>query len=254
MGIDVDDVRVEIGDTASPYAPISAGSLTVPSITPAIRLAAMDAREQLLEVASGVLEVGRTELRMERGHVVSRGARTPIAKILEELRNYTVIGRGGRHPNPEDRAIKTFGAHFAEVEVDPRTGRIVVERIVAVHDVGRIINPLAATSQVEGGVIQALGFALSEERVVDRPTGRVLTTGLEAYKVPTVKDVPKIVARFIDEPDAEANSTGTKGLGEPPIIPTAAAVANAVANALGVRIRHLPLTPQRVIDALGARA
>jgi xanthine dehydrogenase YagR molybdenum-binding subunit len=252
LGVDVADVRVEIGDTESPYAPISAGSLTVPSVTPAVRIAAKDAREQLLEVASGILEVGAGELRMERGHVVSRGARTPLAKILEELQNYTVIGRGGRMPNPDDVTIKTFGAHFVEVEVDPRTGAIAVEKVVAVHDVGRVVNPLTATSQVEGGVIQALGFALTEERVVDRPTGRVLTAGLETYKVPTVKDVPKIVARFIDDPDDEANNTGTKGLGEPPIIPTAAAVANAVANALGVRIRHLPLTPRRVLDALAA--
>ncbi len=252
LGIDVDDVRVEIGDTDSPYAPISAGSLTVASITPAIRLAAKDAREQLLDVAAGVLEVGRTELRVEGGAVVSRGARTPIAKVLEDLQNYTVIGKGSRMPNPDDLVLKTFGAHFAEVEVDVATGRVNVERIVAVHDVGRIVNPLTARSQVEGGVIQALGFALSEERVVDKPTGRVLTASLETYKVPTVRDVPRIVVRFVDVPDTQANNVGAKGLGEPPIIPTAAAVANAVANALGVRIRHLPLTPRRLIDALAA--
>ncbi len=193
-----------------------------------------------------------TELRMERGYVVSAGARTPIAKIFEDLQNYTVVGRGSRMPNPEDRVLKTFGAHFAEVEVDAATGEVFVDRVVAVHDIGRIVNPLTARSQVEGGVIQALGYALTEERVVDRPTGRVMTASLENYKVPTVKDVPKIVVRFVDVPDTEANNTGAKGLGEPPIIPTAAAVANAVANALGVRIRHLPLTPARIITAVQA--
>lgn len=252
LGIDVRDVRVEIGDTDSPYAPISAGSLTVASVTPAVRLAAKDAREQLLDVAAGVLEVGRSELRVERGAVVSRGGRTPIAKVFEDLENYTVIGKGSRMPNPDDRVLKTFGAHFAEVEVDPSTGAVSVDRIVAVHDVGRIVNPLTARSQVEGGVIQALGFALSEERVVDKPTGRVLTASLETYKVPTVRDVPRIIVRFVDVPDTEANNVGAKGLGEPPIIPAGAAVANAVANALGVRIRHLPLTPRRVLDALAA--
>jgi len=250
LGIDLDAVRVEIGDTDSPYAPISAGSLTVASIAPAIRLAAADAREQLLDVASGVLEVPRAELAVERGHVVSRGARTPLAKVFEELQNYTVVGRGGRMPNPEDLSLKTFGAHFAEVEVDPAVGEVRVEKVVAVHDIGRVIDPLTARSQVEGGVIQALGFALTEERVLDRPLGRVLNADLERYKVPTVMDVPRIVARFVDVPDSEANNTGAKGLGEPPIIPTAAAVANAVANALGVRIRHLPLTPARVLEAL----
>lgn len=250
LGVDVADVRVEIGDTDSPYAPISAGSLTVASIAPAIRLAAMDARDQLLDVAAGILEVGKAELDVRAGNIVSRGARTPIAKVFEDLQNYTVIGKGARSPNPEDLVLKTFGAHFAEVEVDPRTGDVIVDRVVAVHDIGRIVNPLTARSQVEGGVIQALGYALSEERIVDRPTGRVLTAGLENYKVPTVKDVPKIVVRFVDAPDTDANNTGAKGLGEPPIIPTAAAVANAVANALGIRIRSLPLTPGRVLDAV----
>lgn len=251
LGIDIADVNVEIGDTQSPHAPISAGSLTVASVTPPVRLAAKDAREQLLDVAAGVLEVSRAELRIERGSVVSKGDRTPISKILEELPDYSVIGRGSRLPNPDDRVLKTFGAQFAEVEVDPAIGQIRVEKIVAVHDIGRIVNPRTARSQVEGGVIQGLGFALSEERVVDGSTGRVTTTSLETYKVPTVKDVPEIVVRFIDVPDTEANNVGAKGLGEPPIIPTAAAVANAVANALGVRIRHAPLTPRRVLEALG---
>jgi xanthine dehydrogenase YagR molybdenum-binding subunit len=253
LGIAVGDVRVEIGDTESPYAPISAGSLTVASVTPAVRVAAMDAREQLLEVAAGVLETPKAELRMEGGAVVSRGARTTIAKVLEELANYTVIGKGARRPNPDDLVLKTFGAHFAEVEVDLATGEVNVERVVAVHDIGRVVNPLTARSQVEGGVIQALGYALSEERVVDEPTGHVLTTGLETYKVPTVKDVPKIVVRFVDVPDIEANNVGAKGLGEPPIIPTAAAIANAVANATGVRVRTLPLTRKHLLEAVAAK-
>lgn len=257
LGVPLDAVRVEIGDTASPYAPISAGSVTVASITPAIRLAALDAREQLREVAAGILEVSKAELRVERGAIVSGGpagsnnaARTPIAKVFEDLGNYTVIGKGSRMPNPEDLSVKTFGAHFADVEVDPRTGEVRVEHIVAVHDIGRVIDPLTARSQVEGGVIQALGFALTEERIVDRATGRVVNANLEDYKIPTVKDVPRITVRFIDEPDVKANNTGVKGLGEPPIIPTAAAVTNAVSNALGVRLRHLPLTPRRVIEAM----
>jgi xanthine dehydrogenase YagR molybdenum-binding subunit len=213
----------------------------------------MDAREQLLDVAAGVLETPKTELRIEGGAVVSRGARTDIAKIFADLQNYTVIGKGARRPNPDDLVIKTFGAHFAEVEVDLATGEVRVERVVAVHDVGRIVNPLTARSQVEGGVIQALGYALSEERVVDRPTGHVLTTGLETYKIPTVRDVPKIIVRFVDVPDTEANNVGAKGLGEPPIIPTAGAVANAVANATGVRVRTLPLSRKHVLEAAAAK-
>jgi CO/xanthine dehydrogenase Mo-binding subunit len=130
------------------------------------------------------------------------------------------------------------------------TGEIVVEKVVAVHDIGRIVNPMTAASQVQGGVIQALGFALCEERVVDRSLGRVMNADLEWYKIPTVLDVPEIVVRFTDRPDRRANNLGAKGLGEPPIIPTAAAVANAVANATGVRLRHAPMTPARVLEAL----
>ena len=250
LGLELGDIRVELGDTNSQYAPISAGSLTVASVGPAVRLAARDARVQLLGAASGLLEVPAAELRVERGAIVSKGRRTPLAEVLGQVDNYTVIGKGSRFPNPEGVSLKTFGAHFAQVEVDTRTGEVFVEHIVAVHDIGRVINPVTAASQVEGGVIQGLGFVLSEERVVDRPTGRVLNGNLEGYKIPTVRDVPKITVRFVDDPDTKANNLGAKGLGEPPIIPLPAAVANAVANAIGVRVRTAPITRRRVLEAL----
>ncbi|HEU5287014.1 MAG TPA: xanthine dehydrogenase family protein molybdopterin-binding subunit [Candidatus Limnocylindria bacterium] len=250
LGVEVRNISVRIGDTEGPYGPISAGSLTLASVGPAVRLAAKDAREQFLAAAAGVLETPQRELRLEAGHVVSKGARTPIAEISKKLENNTVIGKGSRFPNPDNMSIKTFGAHFADVEVDVRTGEIFVLRIVAVHDIGRIVNPLTAASQVEGGVIQALGFALSEERVVDRGLGRVMNANLEWYKIPTVADVPEIVVRFVDRPDRKANNLSAKGLGEPPIIPTAAAIANAVANATGARVRHTPMTRARVLEAL----
>jgi len=249
LGVDLDRVSVRIGDTEGPYGPISAGSLTLASVGPAVRLAAKDAREQFLAAAAGVLETPQRELRLEKGHVVSKGARTPIADVSKKLQNNTVIGKGSRWPNPE-LSIKTFGAHFAQVEVDVRTGEIFVEKIVAVHDIGRIVNPMTAESQVHGGVIQALGFALMEERVVDRGLGRVMNANLEEYKIPTALDVPEIVVRFTDRPDRKANNLGAKGLGEPPIIPTAAAIANAVANATGARVRHAPMTRARVLEAL----
>lgn len=253
LGVAVGRIRVEIGDTSSPYGPISAGSLTVASVGPAIRLAAADARVQLLQAAAGLLEVRASELRLAGGNIVSAGARTPIGDVLRKIDNYTVIGKGSRHPNPDDVSLKTFGAQFAEVEVDTRTGDVFVQHIVAVHDIGRIVNPLTAASQVEGGVIQGLGFALTEERILDRPTGRVLNANLEGYKVPTIRDVPKITVRFIDAADRRANNLGSKGLGEPPIIPTPAAIANAVANAIGVRVRTTPITPARVLQALALR-
>jgi xanthine dehydrogenase YagR molybdenum-binding subunit len=252
IGLDLGQVDVKLGDTEAPYGPGSGGSVTLASIGPAVRLASRDARDRLLSAAAGVLEVRQSEIRIERGAIVSKGPRVPLREILGKLDNATVVGTGIRHPNPEAFSIKTFGAHFAEVEVDTRTGEILVEKIVAVHDVGRIVNPLTAASQVKGGVVQALGFALTEERVVDRELGRVMNANLEWYKVPTSLDTPEIVVRFIDRPDRKANNLGAKGLGEPPIIPTAAAVANAVANAIGVRVRHAPMTARRVLDALAA--
>jgi xanthine dehydrogenase YagR molybdenum-binding subunit len=111
------------------------------------------------------------------------------------------------------------------------------------------VNPLGARSQVIGGVLQGLGFALSEERIVDPTTGTVVNAGLEDYKVPTIADLPEIVCEFVGIPDAHL-ATGVKGLGEPPIIPTAPAIGNAVAHATGVRLREAPFTPRRVLEAL----
>jgi len=252
LGISVDAVRVELGDTNAPYAPISAGSVTAASVGPAVRVAAADAARQLLDIAAGVLETPVAELRLAGGSVVSPGRTTPLAEVLEPLANWTVIGRGARRPNPNDLVTRSFGAQFAELEVDLETGELFVLRLVAVHDVGRVLNPTLARSQMEGGIIQGLGFALTEERVVDLPTGRVMNGDLEGYKVPTIRDVPELVVRFIGEPDHRANELGAKGLGEPPIIPTAPAIANALANACGARVRHAPLTPARVQAALAA--
>ena len=255
LGISFDRIRVEIGDTSMPYTPISAGSLTTASVAPAARAAGADAAAQLREVLAGVLELPVAEIRIASDMVVTAsGARHPLGAVLGRIPNYTVIGRGERQPNPAGFIIRTFGAHFVDLEVDVATGEIFILRIVAVHDVGRIVNPLAARSQVEGGILQGLGFALTEERVVDRLTGRVTNPSLEGYKVPTVYDVPAITVRFIGRPDLVANNMGVKGLGEPPIIPVAPAIANAVANAIGVRVRRTPITPQRVLDALAGAA
>jgi xanthine dehydrogenase YagR molybdenum-binding subunit len=109
---------------------------------------------------------------------------------------------------------------------------------------------MGARSQIVGGVLQGLGFALMEERVVDPTTGTVVNAGLEDYKVPTVADLPEIVCELVDVPDPHL-AVGVKGLGEPPIIPTAAAIGNAIAHALGVRLREAPYTPRRVLEALG---
>ena len=118
------------------------------------------------------------------------------------------------------------------------------------HDVGRVINPLGASSQIEGGIIQGIGHTLSEHRLHDPRTGQILTTSLDAYKLPTIADVPEIVSELIDEPDAQLTNLGSKGLGEPPIIPTAAAIANAIRDATGAEVHELPISRAEMLRAL----
>jgi CO/xanthine dehydrogenase Mo-binding subunit len=127
-----------------------------------------------------------------------------------------------------------------------------VLRVVASHDCGRVINPTMVDSQVIGGITQGVGFALTEERVVDRQSGIVLNANLEEYKVPTVADVPSILHVRVNLPDPEANNTGAKGIGEPPLVPTAPAIANALFDAVGVRLRDAPLSRRRLLEALEA--
>jgi xanthine dehydrogenase YagR molybdenum-binding subunit len=146
--------------------------------------------------------------------------------------------------------VRTFGCQIARVAVDTGSGELTVEQVVAVHDVGRIVNPLGAASQVEGGVLQGMAFALMEELVVDPTTGAPVNASLDDYKLPTIADLPEIVVDFVDVPDLNLPNIGAKGLGEPPIIPTAAAIANAFAHATGRRCTALPMTRARVLEAL----
>src|SRR5437879_9542335 len=118
------------------------------------------------------------------------------------------------------------------------------------HDVGRVINPLGAQIQVEGGIIQGIGHTLSEHRLHDPRTGQTLTTGLDAYKLPTIADVPEIVSELVDQPDEHLTNLGSKGLGEPPIIPTAAAIANAIRDATGAEVHELPISREEMLRAL----
>jgi xanthine dehydrogenase YagR molybdenum-binding subunit len=146
--------------------------------------------------------------------------------------------------------VLTFGVQIAEVAVDVETGEVRVEKIVAIHDVGRVINSLGASSQVEGGIIQGIGHTLSEERIVDPATGSILTRTLDAYRMPTIADVPEIVTDLVDVPDPHLTNLGAKGLGEPPIIPTAAAIANAIRDATGADVRSLPISRDEMLRAL----
>lgn len=257
LGARFEDVRVILGDTErTPYAGNSWGSMTTASVGPAVRTAADEAQQKLREAAGQLLECHPDDLVARDSTLTTRdGARRlTFAEVTRKLGNLMIMGHGARGPNPQGVGLMSFGAQFAEVEVDIETGVVHVRRIVAAHDVGRVINPLLAESQLEGGILQGLGFALGEERIVDPTTGRPVNPSLHDYKLPTFGDAPVIDAFCVDSVDVTANHVGARGLAEPPIIPTAGAIANAVADALGVEVCELPLTPWRVIGAIRAAA
>jgi xanthine dehydrogenase YagR molybdenum-binding subunit len=254
LGLPLDRVRVEIGDSSrGPYSVISGGSSTTPSMGPAVRAAAADAKRQILEIAAQRYHLEERVFDLKDGRVVSAdGGSWPLEELTGMLEDAQILGKGSRGPNPTGMRVMTFGAQVAEVAVDVETGEVRVERVAAIHDVGRIVNPLGASSQVEGGIVQAIGHALSEERLDDPATGLVLTQTLDAYKVPTIADAPEIVTEFVDLPDEHLANLGSKGLGEPPIIPTAAAIANAIRDATGADVRSLPITRDELLRALEA--
>jgi xanthine dehydrogenase YagR molybdenum-binding subunit len=252
IGAKVDDVRTVLGDTERlPYAPNSWGSITTASVGPAVRVAAEEARCALLDAAAGFLGTSPDSLVASQSVVSDpdSGKSMTFAEVCDKLGDVMIMGQGSRGPNPEKTAINAFAAQFAEVEVDTETGQVRVLRIVSAHDSGRIINPTLARSQVEGGIIQGIGYALFEERVLDRHSGVSLNPTMHDYKIPTMADIPDIQVIFVGGADIVANHTGAKGLAEPPIIGVAPAIANAVADALGREMREIPLTPWRVLGS-----
>ena len=253
LGLPLDRVDVVLGDSArGPYASISAGSSTTASMGPAVRAAAADAKRQILEIAAQRYELEEHVLDIRGGVVLSADGNlsAPVEEVVGLLGDGQILGKGARGPNPTGMSVLTFGVQVAEVAVDVETGEVRVLRIAAIHDVGRIVNPLGAESQVEGGIIQGVGHTLSEQRLLDPETGRVLTTTLEAYRMPTIADVPEIVCEFVDRPDEHLTNLGSKGLGEPPIIPVAAAIANAIRDATGADVHELPISREELLRAL----
>jgi CO/xanthine dehydrogenase Mo-binding subunit len=253
LGFPLERVEVSLGDSArGPYASISAGSSTIPSMGPAVRAAAADAKRQIVEIAAQRYHLEERVIEIRDGMVVSTDGNlsVPVEEVVGLLEDAQILGKGARGPNPTGMSVLTFGVHVVEVAVDVETGEVRVERVAAIHDVGRIVNPLGATSQVEGGIIQGVGHTLSEDRLIDPETGRILTTSLDAYRMPTIADVPEIVCEFVDRPDEHLTNLGSKGLGEPPIIPASAAIANAIRDATGADVHELPISREEMLRAL----
>lgn len=254
LGLAPKDIVVRVGDTDYPPGPPSGGSMTTSSLTPAVRNAAYQAKLRFLEEIAGALGLPADEVDLRDGQI---HVRTPPARTLSfqqaaaRLRTEVVAARAMRSPEYGDREMDFLGGvQFAAVAVDIETGIVKVERVVAVHDCGRPINPLAIESQINGGILQGISYALYENRRLDRATGRMVNPNLEQYKILGAMETPEIEVVLLENYLARS-STDAGGIGEPATIPTAAAVANAVYNAIGVRLRELPITPARVLAALG---
>jgi len=259
LGVAVDQVAVHLGDTAAgPYAPTSAGSATLPTVGPAVRAAAADAKRQLLKAAAMILEEEEPTALIIRAGQIYNGHepthRVSVKEVASRLSPHMILGHGVRGRNPDDVSIRTFGTQCVEVEVDLESGEVTLLRVVASHDCGRIVNPMMVESQVIGGVTQGIGYALTEEQISDSNLGMILNANLEEYKVPTVADIPSITHAAINLPDTKANPLGVKGIGEPPLIPTAPAIANAIFDATGIRLRHLPISRRQLLNALAAQS
>ncbi len=227
LGLKPAQIAVRIGDTRFPASGGSGGSTTAASVSPAI-----------YDVCTKALD----ELQKQTGVANARAENWAAACKKLGVNPLTVSGEWQKGLSSSGAG----GVQFAEVAVDTETGFVKVKKITCVQDGGLIVSKLTCESQVNGGIIMGIGYALYEERVMDRTSGVVLNPNFETYKLPGLGDVPEIDIFLLDMPER-----GVIGIGEPVTIPTAAAVANAVANALGVRVNSLPITPARVLDALG---
>ncbi len=250
LGLAVEKIRVKIGDSRYPFGPASGGSVTTGSLIPAVRAAAFHAREKLLGVASNLLGVPAAEIVLTNGVFSAKGKSAEFRKVCSRLPGETLVATGDRAKDYDGADTRIFGAQFAEVVVDVETGVVAVKKVVAVHDCGQPVWRTGVESQIRGGVLQGISYALFEERVVDERSGRVLNPNVEFYKILGSKDTPEIVPLLVDHYPGK-NNAHARGIGEPATVPTAAAVANAIAHATGIRPTALPITPARILDALG---
>jgi CO/xanthine dehydrogenase Mo-binding subunit len=251
LGVSLEDVHVRPSDSDfAPHSTQSSGSQALRSVGSAAKMAAEEVRKQILEVAADKLEAGIQDLVLEEKRVYVKGSREKGLSLGEIARLALSHKRG---PIASIQSTSTFSpqpafaAHAAEVEVDRETGKVKVLRYVAVQDVGIAINPLSVRGQIEGGVMQGLGQALSE--VCTFANGRMVNGNFLDYKIPSVLDAPSVEVHLVQHA-AEGGPFGAKGVGEPPIIPPPAVIANAVYDALGVRIYDLPITAEKILKAL----
>jgi CO/xanthine dehydrogenase Mo-binding subunit len=254
FGIAPEKVRVDVADTASaPFGPTSAGSQVTYSLGSAVREAALEARRQLLEVATSELEAAPEDLEIVDGRVAVRGAPSRSVEITrlvalstEFMGKHKPIQATGR--SAVQAASPMFTVHIARVRADRETGSFQLTGYAAIQDVGHAINPPEIEAQIHGGSAQALGRALGEQLAYDAG-GQLRTGSFLDYEVPTADQLPAIDVRLVQVP-SPVGPLGAKGVGEPPAIPGTAALANAVSRASGVRVREAPIDRSLLVGIL----
>jgi xanthine dehydrogenase molybdenum-binding subunit len=268
LGLKAEQVRMSYADTDTvPFDAPSHASRVTYSAGTAVKAAAENARDRLLKVAGIMLEEDPEKLAVRDGHVylgdeqklsiseVVTRAESPFVQMTEQgpvpttiEEKGTIIGVASMAPpsNPSPSSVE-----FVELEVDTETGVVEVLQVVFAHDVGKLINPSAAEGQVEGGFQQGMGYALMEEIQFDAETGACLTGDFLDYKIPTAVEMPPVIDCIFIESDEPTGPYGAKSLSEPCVSVPAPAIANAIYNAIGVRIRELPITPEKILAGLG---
>ena len=263
LGVKPENVMIGENDTSrSPEAAHAGATRQTYMIGNAVALACRQAKNKLFAQIAKEWNVDIQTLKAHDGEIWSEGTnyRIPMSEAIKVCKKkYGVVPVGGENYtshhtglHPEDGSGKpwqayVFGGQVAEVEVDTATGEVQLLGIWACHDVGRAINPKGVEGQVEGGVVQAVGQALMENFELDN--GKTSSGNLAKYILPTSLDVPKVKTKIVEDPDP-LSPLGAKGIGEPALVPTAPAIMNAIYDAVGVRIKSLPATPEKILSAL----
>ncbi|MFQ5911650.1 MAG: xanthine dehydrogenase subunit XdhA [Nitrospinota bacterium] len=255
FGVSLDNVETNrVVDTdVSPYDNGAYATRQAYVAGMASKMAAADARRLVLEHASKMLEASLHDLDIVDGDVIVKSTpdkRISVGEVAFDAQYgenpHELVGRSDYTPPTN---APPFGAQFAEVEVDPETGEVELLNLIAAHDVGRALNPVVVEGQVQGGVTQGIGYGMMEEVVFDAETGRTLTSDFAQYEIPTSMDTPEILPLLVEEGEP-TGPYGAKGVGEPGIVPTAPAIANAVFDAIGTQVTEIPVTAERVIEAI----
>jgi len=249
LGLEMHDVKEHIGDSRLGRANFSGGSSTTGSLSPAVKAAAVNAKAELARYVAPLLKAQPGDLIFADRKVSANGTSLTWQQACAALSPAGLSVRGEWVPGLNSGG--THGACFAEVEVDTETGHVQVLRMLDVQDCGLPLNRLAVESQINGGMVQGIGVALLEGRVMDANLGVMVNSSFMDYKIPGCLEMPREMLPLIDDGDGRQQVVG---VGEPPSIPPAAAIANAIYNACGVRCRELPITPDKILMALNPKA